>query len=38
MLHEDPLFQIRQMELQKKQEIINNPLQMKNIYEEIEKL
>jgi hypothetical protein len=37
-LHEDPMFFIRQEELKRKKEIIENPMKMKDIYKEIEKL
>ena len=37
-LHEDPLFLIRQEELKRKKEIIENPIKMKNIYKEVEEL
>ena len=38
LLHEDPFFAIMQEELKRKQEIIENPVKMKDIYQEIEKL
>ena len=35
-LHEDPLFMIKQEEMKRRSEIINNPLKMREIYKEIE--
>jgi len=35
-LHEDPLFMIKQEEMKRRTEIINNPLKMRVLYKEIE--
>jgi hypothetical protein len=35
-LHEDPLFMIKQEEMKRRKEIIDNPLKMREIYKEIE--
>ena len=37
-LHEDPLFMIKQEEMKRKKEIIENPIKMKDIYAELEKI